>query len=1419
MASLLQLWPELQEDAGFNDAQVLKAAVDKEQRELALYLSAQLPLTNGEHQRLLQVLKTQFKGFEISVKVSFEYGALTQEAVLLLAQGLKTSEMPINGSLVGASVQIDGQAITLEVKSGLKLLTSLDFANVLAQEICDCTGTLPLVNLLEAEGGASIAQQRAEIEIPKIAPAQAGPQVKIKGLEIQEGSAKTLLGQRFAAKSTTPLGEINADSTNVTVWGDVFDTKVNGNFRKIYTIYITDKTGSIALKIRPENDRAAAVWESVQPGDTLLARGKCEYDKYDRDTVLSPKDVVKVKRLPHVDTAEKKRIELHLHTQLSSMDGFISPKDAVNKAYKMGHRALAITDHGVVQAFPEAMLAAEKINASGGEFKLIYGTECYYVNDMVPAVYGTADESLATGTFVVYDIETTGLSPERDEITEIGAVRIVNGEIEEEFSCYVNPGMPISQQITKLTGITDAMVKDAPPPHEAVKDFAAFCGDAVLIAHNAHGFDMRFIRKAAAKAGLAFANTYIDTLPLARSLYPNLSNHRLNTLAKHLECPPFNHHRASDDAKVLAHIFLAFLPDLEHKEIENISQLNIGLGNGSTRARPYHMILLVKNQVGLKNLYRLISESHLNHFYRTPRIPRSLLEKYREGLIIGSACEAGELYRAIVDNVPDEELREIAALYDYFEIQPLGNNEFMLRDGTVQSMDELKNFNRKIINLGRELGKPVVATGDVHFFEKEDSIYRAILMASSGFKDADQQAPLYYRTTDEMLAEFSYLSAEDAMEVVVDAPGRIVDMVDDNLRAIPKGLYTPKMEGSEEQLRTSTMETAYARYGNPLPQIVQDRLDRELDAIIHHGFAVLYVIAQKLVRNSEENGYLVGSRGSVGSSAVANFCGISEVNPLPPHYLCPECQHSEFVGAEQATSGFDLPAKNCPHCGAAMVGDGNDIPFETFLGFDGDKEPDIDLNFSGEYQSEAHRYTEELFGEGKVFKAGTVSALKDKSAFGYVKHYMEERNLVLNNAEVNRLVRGCTGVKKTTGQHPGGMVVVPEEYDVYDFCPVQHPADAKEGGVVTTHFEFKYLHDTILKLDILGHDVPTMYKYLEDLSGIKVTSVPMNDPKVISLLTSTDALGITPEDINSHTGTFGIPELGTNFVRQMLLEAQPKSFADLIQISGLSHGTDVWSGNAQELIKNKTCTISEVIGTRDSIMIYLMRMGVPSKDAFNVMELTRKGKVRENGFPPGIEEMLRSHNVPEWYLDSCRKINYMFPKAHAVAYLISAIRLMWFKLYHPNAFYATYFTVRGDDIDAQAAVGGFAVAKQHMRALEMKLKEEHSAKDEDNYTSIQILCEMLARGCEFLPIDLKKSKAAKYTIEDGKIRLPFSALHGVGITAATSLENCCGEDANFLSQDELRQKAGVSSAVMEALRGAGALDGLPESAQMNLFSL
>lgn len=1426
-ALVLKLWPEVGGELGekLAGAAVKAVAVDRSAALVTVTLQAPVPFTAEQQQQLAQLLTGRFEGFCVQVRNALQYEDLGPAELLALAEELKRDGLPLNGFLEGCGIEIEGQTITIDVCHGDVLLHQMGFAEKMAQCVRKATGVLPVIKLICSKRPSAEkveAKMLAKQPAPQAPAAARGPSRSVKteivvdGLELTDTPPRLVNGRPFKANNVTAIKDLGQDSGKVTVWGDVFANEVKGSFRKIYRIAITDKTSSINLKIRPELDENTERWDNIQPGDTLIVKGLCSYDRYENDYVIMPFDVLKVERRGREDHAEQKRIELHLHTKLSSMDAMGDPAAAVRLAARFGHPAIAITDHGVVQGFPEAMLEADNVKKKNPDFKLIYGCEAYFVDDMVDVAYGDGRGSLR-GSFISFDIETTGLSPKEDCITEIGAVKIENGAVTQVFNTFADPQRPIPPKITQLTGITDDMVRGAPSQGEAVQAFLNFAGNLPLIAHNAHGFDIRFIRVAAQVAGLPFHNPYIDTLPLAQAMY-KLKNYKLDTVANHLELPPFNHHRASDDAKILADIFIRMIEELEFKGVRNIEEINTGLG--STRAlskRNFHMILLVRNQIGLKNLYKMVSFAHTQHFFKVPRIPRSLLLQYREGLLVGSACEAGELYRAVVEARSHEELVKIAKFYDFLEVQPVGNNEFMVREGLVNSEEEIRNFNRTIVKLAEELKKPCVATGDVHFLEPEDAAYRAVLQAGNGFKDADNQAPLYFRTTDDMLQEFAYMGKEKAFELVVTNPRLLADRIDGDIRAIPRGTYAPTIEGADEMLRTATMDNARARYGDPLPEVVEKRLTRELDSIIKHGFAVLYVIAVKLVAYSNEHGYQVGSRGSVGSSAVANFSGISEVNPLPPHYLCPKCKYSEFFDDGSVADGFDLPDRKCPRCGADLAMDGHDIPFETFLGFDGDKEPDIDLNFSGEYQSQVHRYTEELFGKEFVFKAGTVSALKDKTAYGYVKKYLDERSRVVNRAEENRLTIGCTGVKKTTGQHPGGMVVVPANHEVYDFTPIQHPADDKDKGVYTTHFEFKYLHDTLLKLDELGHDVPTLYKHLEDMTGIKMDDVPMNDPKVISLLTSTEALGIKPEDIGSETGTFGIPELGTNFVRQMLIEAQPKSFSDLIQISGLSHGTDVWNGNAQDLIKDGTCSISEVIGTRDSIMTYLLHKGVEPKQAFNIMELTRKGKVAKSGFPEGAEEMLREHNVPDWYLDSCKKIKYMFPKAHAVAYLIAAIRLMWFKVYHPLEFYATYFTVRGQDIDYEAAVGGSRVAARKLKEVNVRLKENKNAKDEDILTSLQMVSEMLARGYEFLPIELGKSEAKRYLVEDGKIRLPYLSMKGIGEAAAVSMESICHQNTSFLSVDEFQSLAGVSSSVIESLDAAGVFQKLPKSSQISLF--
>ena len=1423
-----QLWPQFMADpdfaASFGRVIVEHARMLRQERQVVFTLRSAAPLDKGLCARLLASLQPDYEGFELKIDNLFGYATLDEAALRELMEEMKRDGIPINGFLDRCRITITGQNITVGVCHGTKFLQEMEFERLLADRVAAHTGVRPKVTLTSAVGEAEQRQMEEKLE-RKIAPPvvkfekkNTAPSIKVEGLDLTDKPVTIFHGKMFTPKNLTPLKDLGGEGGKCVIWGDVFFTEVKGNYRKIYTVSITDYTGSINLKIRAQEGEDCSKWENIAKGTTLLVCGDCTYDKYEHDYIVYPYDVLFVERKKREDNAPEKRVELHLHTKLSSMDAFCDPGGIVKLAHRMGHPAIAITDHGVCQGYPEAMLATDEIHKSDPEFKLIYGCEAYFVDDMVPCVYGVKDQPL-DGEFCVFDTETTGLDPGVEYLTEIGAVIVRNGEVVEEFDTFVKPGKSITPKITELTGITNEMVADAPGEKEALEAFLRFADGRILVAHNAHAFDIRFLKAAAKRSGISFEPTYIDTLTMAQAMYPGLHNYKQGTINKHLELPSYEAHRACEDSAALGRIFCVMLSDLAEKEVTTVEGINTGLGGNREvlKKKYFHLIILVKNQMGLKNLYKIVSEAHVNYFFKKPRVPRSLLNKYRDGLILTSACEAGELYRAVVEGRSYEELKKIASYYDVLEIQPLGNNEYMVRDGKVESEEVIKDFNRTIIRLGEDLHKPVIATGDVHFTEPEDAIYRTVLQAGNGFKDADTQPPLFYRTTEDMLKQFSYLPKEKAYEIVVTNPRKIAATIDNNVRAIPRGTYPPSIEGAEQQLRDATWEHARRDYGDPLPKIVEDRLKKELDSICGHGYAVLYVIAVKLVAYSNAGGYQVGSRGSVGSSAVAHFSGISEVNSLPPHYRCPKCKYSEFITDGSVDDGFDLPDKDCPHCGTRMLVDGHDIPFETFLGFYGDKEPDIDLNFSGEYQSNVHRYTEELFGKANVFKAGTVSGIQDKTAYGYVKKYLEARGKTVNHAEENRLTLGCTGVKRTTGQHPGGMVVVPDTYEIYDFCPIQHPADDVAGGLLTTHFEFKYLHDTLLKLDELGHDMPTFYKYFEEYTGIPVDSIPMNDPRVYSLLTSPEELGVTPEQIDSQTGTFGIPEMGTNFVRGMLVEARPRNFSELIQISGLSHGTDVWTGNADELIRSGTCTIAEVIGCRDSIMLYLLRKGLEPKMAFDIMEAVRKGKVAKGGFKPGWEEAMREHEVPDWYIESCRKIKYMFPKAHAVAYLMSAIRLMWFKLYRPAEFYAVYFTVRGDDIDYEAAVGGAAVARAHMEAVKRRLKEEKNAKDEDVLVSLQLVNEMLSRGYAFLPIELGKSRGNKYIVEDGKVRLPFCALKGVGGTAAASLERATIDGQEYISVEELQQATGVTSAVLESLRTAGVLADLPESSQVSFF--
>ncbi|MDL2218837.1 PolC-type DNA polymerase III [Ruminococcaceae bacterium OttesenSCG-928-O06] len=1453
---LIELCPALLDaplaKAACENAQVSAVKVDEQLRKVTLKCASARVFPPDARQEAQSLLQDVFPGHTVVLQEQVPLSNLDAQQIGYLVERLKEDGLPINGYTHSLEVRLEENEVTLLVAQGETILREIALCENLAHLLYRVTGVRFSVQMqaVESPSGMQLtddesAQKEHPVDFdlqvatqkhPKISTVAAAEVKKAasapkgKGLVLPKGAnlvledspPKTLSGKSFAVRALQPIAELSEWTGKCTVWGEVFAVDARDvRGMTILSIAVTDTTGSVTVKQKTfPRDRSHKL-QNVKNGDTLIIRGDCAYDTYEREMVIHPLDVMLVERKARRDDAPKKRVELHLHTKMSAMDGLCDVQEALELANSYGHKAVAITDHGVVQAFPDAMATCNEIRKTNPDFKVIYGCEVYFQDDKVPVLAGNATGPIADAGFVVFDLETTGLSPTKDVITEIAAVVYEQGEMGESFHTYVNGGIPVPAKITELTGISNETIANAPDVAQAVKAFCDFVGDRVLVAHNAHGFDMRFLQKAIEVSEIKCEFSSIDTLPLAQALYRNLSRYSLDALAKHLGVAAFRHHQAQDDTKALAHIFVHMLVEIEERGLLLLEEINTGLGGRTLGRRNNHMVLLVQNQTGLRNLYKIISDSHIEYYaygkYKGPRVPRSLLDKYRTGLLLGSACEAGELYEAVLDGQSDEDLKKIAQYYDYLEIQPIGNNEFLLRNDRVESREVLEEYNKTILRLGKELGLPVVATGDVHFLREEDAIYRAIIQAGQKYQDADQQAPLFYRTTEEMLQEFAYLGQADALEVVVEGPNRIADMIDADVRPIPKGQFIPTIPGSDETLRDITYKTAHARYGDPLPEIIQNRLEAELGSIIKYKYAVLYVLAHRLVKNSEENGYLVGSRGSVGSSLVAAFAGISEVNPLPPHYVCPTCKHSEFFTDGSIASGFDLPAKPCPHCGTSLMGDGNEIPFETFLGFEGDKEPDIDLNFSGEYQAQAHKYTEEMFGKENVFRSGTINALAEKTAYGYVQKYMEEHGRPQSRAEVNRLVKGCTGVKKTTGQHPGGMVVIPADKEIYDFCPIQHPADSKEKGVITTHFEYKHLHETLLKLDELGHDVPTQYKYLEDMTGIKMDEVPMNTPEVISLLTSPEALGVTEEEIGSKTGTFGIPELGTNFVRQMLIEAQPRNFGDLIQISGLSHGTDVWSGNAQELIRNKTCTISDVIGTRDSIMTYLIHKGLEPKMAFDVMEMTRKGKVAKAGFPPGVEDALRAHGVPEWYMESCRKIKYMFPKAHAVAYLIAAIRLMWFKIHYPREFYACYFTVRGEDIDYEAAVGGRGVARQHIARANEKLREERTPKNEDILASLQLVNECLCRGHQFLPIELGKSRAKTYMVEEEGIRLPFLALKGVGETAATALENATLAGQSYLSVEELQLESGVSSAVMEALEKTGALEGMPKSNQLTLF--
>ena len=1267
---------------------------------------------------------------------------------------------------------------------------------------------------LQTEIAAAYHLEQVEIHAKVVRPVtEASGGKKDSGEIIMGGAIKG---------AVQPMTGLNPKMGSVIVAGrvffaDMYETRRPGVF--CLTFDMTDFQTSVRVTKYMQKEEKEALKKDIKPGMWLKVQGYIKLNRDGSDIILDPRNISTYPHEMRKDTAEVKRVELHMHTSFSNMDALspLSPKagpegNIIKRAEAWGHPAIAITDHGVVQGFPDAWHSA-------GEIKIIYGMEGYFVNNLDDrvAVHGDGESSF-TDEYVAFDIETTGLHVKQDAITEIGAVVICNGKVGERFQTFVDPGRHLTPEIISLTGITDDMLKGAPQPAEALKAFLDFVGDRPLVAHNAE-FDIGFIREGCRQAGLAFTPTYVDTLILAQNLLPELGKYKLDIVAEYLQLPAFQHHRASDDAATCGLFLPHFFRKLEEMGIHTLQEINPAMpalrSQGHANRRPKHIILLAKNKVGLKNLYQMISASNLKYFKRVPIIPKSELIAHREGIIVGSACEAGELFQAVAEYKDWGELKRIASFYDYLEIQPLCNNAFMLREGKAKDEEELREFNRTIVRLGEELGKPVCATGDVHFLDPEDEIYRHILLDTKKFADCDAPLPIYFKTTDEMLEEFRYLGEEKALEVVVTNTQAIAEQVE-TFDLLPKGkLFPPRLENSEEDLNRLVWDKVHELYGDDPPQLIVDRLNVELGGILGK-YDVVYMSAQKLVQRSLENGYLVGSRGSVGSSLVAYMSGITEVNALPPHYRCPKCKHNEFITDGSYGCGADMPDKNCPVCGTKYVKDGFDIPFETFLGFGGGKVPDIDLNFSGEYQAKAHRHAIEMFGETQVFRAGTIGTVAEKTAYGYVKKYLEARGLNPGHAEENRLALGCVGVKRTTGQHPGGLVVVPDDLDVEDFCPVQHPADAADSDIITTHFEYHCMEDNLLKLDMLGHDDPSMVRMMEDLTGVNARQIPLDDPDTMSLFTSSKVLGFENDEILGPTGAVAIPEFNTKFTRQMLIDTQPKDFNTLVRLSGFSHGTDVWLGNARELIVSGTASVTETVGCRDDIMLYLISMGLEPKMSFKIMEAVRKGKVKKGGFEPGWEEAMREHDVPDWYIESLAKIGYLFPKAHAVAYVMMAFRIAWFKAHRPLAFYATFFSIRAKAFDAEYCCAGLDAVKR--KILEIWNNKDATAVEQDLAVTLEVCYEFYLRGFRFAPIDIYESDATRFRIKgDDALIPPFTAVRGLGETAALdTVEKRKGKE--FISVEEFAACCNkLSKTHIDQLRGLGAFAGMADTSQITLF--
>ena len=1464
----------------FGDVEVTKVATNADRT----YLHVHLLSTHLIEKKYIYVMETAVKeqlfgqtlisiGFVERYQLSAQYTAenLFREYRESILQELKRRSVVEYNMFANAKHRFDeGNVLHLEFENNIVAEGKTDAITALLKEVYEVRCNIPIdirveytrvkeskmqehnAMRLQQEVNAIVEQNEAkqdEIKAEKDAERAAKKTEKEEKAAKAAQYAKRQESYRAAKKSEDPnliygrdfdeepleLKQVVVEMGEIVFQGQVLtvETREIRNEKSILMFAVTDFTDTIMVKMFVKNEQLSESLGAIKEGTFLKIKGVTTLDKYDGELTIG--SVVGVKKISDFrqmrkDTSPEKRVELHCHTKMSDMDGVSAVQDLVKRAHSWGHKAIAITDHGVVQAFPDANHFIERLDKED-PFKIIYGVEAYLVDDSAEIAVGAGNQTL-DDTYVVFDIETTGFSAVSDRIIEIGAVKIRNGQQIDTYSTFVNPEIPIPFEIVNLTGITDDMVMDAPKIVEVLPEFLTFVGDAALVAHNA-GFDVGFIEQNCKNLNIDTEFTYVDTVALARVLLPTLAKYKLNVVAKALNISLENHHRAVDDAGATAQIFVKFVEMLKEQGIETLEEMNhFGAANPDAikKMPTYHAIILAKNDVGRVNLYRLISISHLTYYSRRPRIPKSEYLRHKEGLLIGSACEAGELYQALLENKSEEKIAELVNFYDYLEIQPLGNNRFMVDNPKyeqIRSDEDLKEYNRRIVRLGEEFNKPVVATCDVHFLEPEDEVYRRIVMAGQGFPDADNQAPLYLRTTEEMLEEFAYLGSQKAYEVVVENTNKIADMIE-KISPVRPDKCPPVIEDSDKQLREICYAKAHSMYGEELPKIVVERLERELNSIISNGFAVMYIIAQKLVWKSNEDGYLVGSRGSVGSSFVATMAGITEVNPLSPHYYCSECHYSDFESPEvrkyAGGCGWDMPDKNCPVCGKPLIKDGFDIPFETFLGFKGNKEPDIDLNFSGDYQSTAHRYTEVIFGKGQTFRAGTIGTLADKTAYGYVKNYYEERGQGKRKCEIERMLQGCVGIRRSTGQHPGGIIVLPIGEEINSFTPVQHPANDMNTDIITTHFDYHSIDHNLLKLDILGHDDPTMIKMLEELvSGLigepfVATNIKLDDPDVMRLFADTSVLGITPDDIDGcPVGCLGIPEFGTDFVIQMVVDTKPKTLSDLIRISGLSHGTDVWLNNAQTLIQEGKATISTAICTRDDIMTFLINSGLESERSFKIMEAVRKGTVAKgkcDNWEEWKADML-AHNVPDWYVWSCEQIKYMFPKAHAAAYVMMAYRIAYCKVNYPLAYYGAYFSIRANAFSYELMCQGREKLEYYIRDYK-KRADSLSQKEQDTLKDMRLVQEMYARGFEFLPIDIYKSKATKFQIVDGKLLPPFSTIEGMGDKAAEAVEKAAAQGP-YLSLDDFRQRTKVSKTVIDFMADLGLFGDLPASNQLSLF--